>query len=212
VRRRVATLAQFTGLVAGAFGLTTQFSISIPAAMETGRSLPGALVWFFSYFTILTNMLAVCVHIGFLWAGRTGRDNFLSSALVKGNTVVAIAVVGLVYHFLLAGLWAPKGLFHLCDILLHYVAPAAFVLWWLTEGADGRTRWRDPFLWLIYPLVYSLYALARGAATGDVPYPFLDAANGYAAVLASMAGLLLMFMILGGLAVLTDHRLGCDRR
>ena len=54
---RLAAIAQFIGLVAGLFGLTVQFSISVPATVNMGWSVGGAIVWFFSYFTILSNIL-----------------------------------------------------------------------------------------------------------------------------------------------------------
>ncbi|MCC0055824.1 MAG: Pr6Pr family membrane protein [Rhodobiaceae bacterium] len=209
---RLAAIAQFIGLVAGLFGLTVQFSISVPATVNMGWSVGGAIVWFFSYFTILTNILAVCVLVATVRARRHGQEGFLASPMMKGNVLVSITIVMLIYHFALASLWAPKGLFYLCDILLHYVAPVSFIVWWLSAGADGRTTWRDPFWWLIYPLAYGIYALVRFALTGYAPYPFLDASNGWGPVFANMANLLLVFMVLGGVAVLIDRQLMSKRR
>ncbi|MGE0232106.1 MAG: Pr6Pr family membrane protein [Flavobacteriaceae bacterium] len=212
MRPRLATIAQFAGLVAGLFGLTVQFSISVPATIDMGWSVGGAIVWFFSYFTILTNILAVCVHLAAVRAQKTGAPGLFASPVMKGNALVSMAAVLLVYHFALADLWAPKGLFYLCDVLLHYVTPVAYVVWWLAGGADGRTTWRDPFFWLLYPLLYGAYAMIRFALTDYAPYPFLDASNGYGPVFANMAVLLLGFMVIGGIAVLFDHRVAGRRR
>ena len=101
---------------------------------------------------------------------------------------------------------APTGLFLLCDVLLHYVTPVLFVLWWLVTGADGRTRWSDISWWTLYPVAYLIYALARAPAAGEVPYPFLDVAkNGAASVAISAAAITGLFLVLCVVAVLADH-------
>lgn len=55
------------------------------------------------------------------------------------------------------------------------------------QAADvekGRLRWQDAPAWLIYPLAYVAYTLARGAVMNWYPYPFLDVTQlGYLTVL-----------------------------
>lgn len=73
-------------------------------------------------------------------------------------------------------------------------------------GADGSTRWRDISWWMIYPVAYLAYALARGPISGEVPYPFLDVAkNGAASVAVSALGITGLFLALCIVAVLADH-------
>ena len=56
--------------------------------------------------------------------------------------------------------------------------------------------------WLVYPGVYLVYILTRGAVTGLYPYPFVDVnVLGYAGVLAHAAVFLLVFLAMGLLVV-----------
>lgn len=197
---------QIAGLVVGLAGLVLQFGLTIPASLAAGRSLAGSLVFYFSFFTILTNIAAVCVHAALL--SPTGYAWFPAFASRRMRVCVAISItlVSIVYATVLAQLWQPQGLFLVADVLLHYVAPILFVLWWLGAGADGSTRWSDIPFWMIYPVVYLIYVLARAPLAGEVPYPFLDAAkNGVASVAVSAAGVAGLFLVLSVVAVLADH-------
>jgi hypothetical protein len=77
----------------------------------------------------------------------------------------------------------------------------------------GSLCWNDIPRWLVYPLCYLAYALARGATTGWYPYPFLDAGKlGYLPVLLNAAMISCGFLGVGFLAVAAgrwsrrDHR------
>lgn len=198
----MARLLNVAGLTIGLFALILQFGLTIPDAMEAGRGLAGSIVFYFSFFTILTNILAVLVH----GAALFGRQGFFTQAWVRAGIAIAITVVGTIYWLLLSALWEPEGLFLFCDIVLHYVAPAIYLAWWLSAGTDGSLGWRHIPLWLAYPLVYMIYVLARAQITGEVPYPFLDVAlNGWPSVLVTSAAILLLFAFLGRLAILADR-------
>lgn len=194
----MARALQIAGLIAGVIGLVVQFLITVPASLEAGRSLAGSVVFYFSFFTILTNIAAVLVHVSLLSpAGYAWLPIFAGSRVRAGVAV---------YATVLAQVWEPEGLFLLCDVLLHYVTPVLFVAWWLAAGANGKTRWSDIPYWMLYPIAYLFYALARGQVASEVPYPFLDvAANGGAAVALSVVAVLAAFLVLSILAVLADR-------
>lgn len=199
-------LLQLAGLVIGLAGLVLQFCITIPASMEAGRSLLGSIVFLFSFFTILTNIGAVLVHTSLLSSTGYAWLPAFAGPRMRAGVAVSIALVFIVYATVLAQLWQPQGLFLLCDVLLHYVTPVLFVLWWLTSGADGRTRWSDISWWMLYPVAYLVYALARAPLAGEVPYPFLDVAkNGPASVAISALAITGLFLVLCIIAVLADH-------
>lgn len=204
---------QIAGFLIGILGLVLQFAITIPAAMASGRSLGGAIVFYFSFFTILTNITAVTVHAASLSGGRPRFLSAFARPRVRAGTAVAIAMVCIVYATILARLWQPQGLFYLCDILLHYVTPILFVTWWLFFGADGSLRWRDILYWIAYPTLYLVYALLRAPIAGEVPYPFLDvAAKGWASVAVSALSMTALFVLLSALAVLADRGISRIRR
>jgi hypothetical protein len=196
---------QIAGLVVGLIGLVLQTCITIPASMEAGRSLLGSFVFLFSFFTILTNIGAVLVHTSLLSPSGYAWLPAFAGPRIRGGVAVSIALVFIVYATVLAQLWQPQGLFLLCDVLLHYVSPVLFVLWWLVAGADGKTGWGDISWWMAYPIAYLAYALARAPIAGEVPYPFLDVAkNGAASVALAALAITGVFLALCIVAVLAD--------
>lgn len=199
---------RISGLVVGLAGLVLQIRITIPASMEAGRGFLGSVIFYFSFFTILTNIGAVLVHTALL--SSTGYAWFPAFAgpRMRAGVAVAIALVFsfMIYATVLARLWQPQGLFLVCDVVLHYVTPVLFVLWWLVAGADGTTRWRDISWWMVYPIAYLIYALARAPIAGEAPYPFLDVAkNGAASVAISALAVTGLFLVLCVIAVLVDR-------
>ena len=68
-------ITAWIGFVIGLAALLLQFAITIPASMETGRTALASVIFYFSFFTILTNILAVLVHAAALRnsAGLLGR-------------------------------------------------------------------------------------------------------------------------------------------
>lgn len=197
---------QVAGLIIGLAGLVLQFCITVPASMEAGRGLLGSVVFYLSFFTILTNIGAVLVHASLLSPTGYAWLPAFAGPRMRAGVAVSIALVLIIYATVLARLWQPQGLFLLCDILLHYVTPVLFVLWWLMSGADGRTRWSDISWWVLYPIVYLIYALARAPLAGEVPYPFLDVAkNGSGSVAMASLAITGLFLAICVVAVLADQ-------
>ncbi|MFZ1772906.1 MAG: Pr6Pr family membrane protein [Rhizobiaceae bacterium] len=194
-----------TGFAVGAFAVILQFALTIPARMNAGRDLAEALVFFFSFFTILTNIGAVLVYAASLLRGRL---SFFATPLARAAIAVCITIVGLVYATVLAKIWAPEGLFWLCDVLLHYAAPVIYALWWLTAGRSGTLQWSDAPRMLVFPVLYLVYAMMRGLLTGLYPYPFIDAAAlGLGPALVNAAVVALVFLVFSFGAVALDRRL-----
>lgn len=209
----MARFLQISGLVIGLAGLILQICITIPASMEAGRGFLGSLIFYFSFFTILTNIGAVLVHVSLLSPGGYAWFPAFAGPRVRAGVAVAISLVFIVYATVLARLWQPQGLFLLCDILLHYVTPVLFVLWWLLAGADGKRRWRDISWWMVDPIAYLAYVLVRAPIAGEVPYPFLDVArNGAASVAISGLAVTGLFLVLCVIAVLADRGISRIRR
>jgi hypothetical protein len=199
---------RMVGLALGLIGLFLQFCITVPASMEAGRSLFGSILFYFSFFTILTNIGAVLVYVSLLSPSGYAWLPAFASPRMRAGVAVAIAVVFLVYITVLAPLQKLEGASALCNILLHYGAPVIFVLWWLLAGRDGSSRWGDIALWLVYPLAYLAYALVQVPFTGVVLYPFLDmAANGVAGVALSALTITAVFLVISVLAILADRHI-----
>jgi hypothetical protein len=194
----------WTGLVLGLVALGLQFSISIPAYMANGMSLPAALVQFFSFFTILTNLTIVLVYLsslaGWSWLGWFRRP------ATRAMMVGVMALVMIFYHVLLRPIWQPEGLFLVCDYLLHYAAPIVYIVWWGVTQKHGAVDYAALPRMLAPPLIYLAYVMVRGALTNTYPYPTLNAFElGYGQVAINVV------MVAIGLSILYLITIGIDR-
>ncbi len=196
--------ATWIGLLLGAAALLLQFAITIPARLAAGDTLFGALVFFFSFFTILTNLTLVLIYASELWP-RQGLSWF-RRPVTRGMTVALIVLVALFYHFLLAATWAPQGLAKVADVGLHYVTPVVYVAWWVLFMHHGVLRWAAIPAMLLPPTIYLVYVMARGALIGAYPYAILEANRiGYDGVALNV------LMVLVGLTALCVLVVAIDR-
>ncbi len=195
------------GLVVAAAAVLLQFGLTVPARLATGDSLPGALVFFFTFFTILTNLMAIAVYVSVLTSWRW--LGWWRTPWVRAMIAGSILVVMLVYHLLLSHLVPTDLWFQVADKMLHYVDPIFYVGWWLWLQPHGTLRWLELPKMLVYPLIYTVWAMARGALVNEYPYPFLDANSlGYAQVIINCLGVLVVFVLLYGAFIATDRLLG----
>ena len=143
------------------------------------------------FFTIICN-LALAITMTAVAAGRR------VSPLVLGGMTLAILLVGIVYGTLLRGLHPLTGLPLIANYLLHDVSPIAMALYWLFFVPRGRLRWSAPWWWVIFPLAYLVYALARGQLDHHYPYPFIDVSKlGWTQVALNAGGIALAFILAG---------------
>jgi len=202
---------RIAGILLGLVGLALHFYVAMRFALAAGHTVPGAVVFYFSFFTIQTNILAVLAY----WASMPGAPALLAplaGARVRASIVTALSIVSAIYIVALQNLWNPQGAAYVGDIILHYLAPAIFLAWWLIAGRDGSLRLRDlPWL-LVFPLGYFVYVMARAPIAGEVPYPFLDYTQlGIAGLARSAFAILLLFLAAGAIYVLIDRALGSWR-
>lgn len=185
----------FLGLLAvlGWFALVVQFYLMI-----SGKAAPvlELLVRFFSFFTILTNLLvAVCSTVlAFFPDSKYGK--YLADTQIQTAVTVYIVIVGLVYNTILRFLWQPEGMQRLVDELLHAVIPVLFLVYWLAFVPKRTLQWNNFWIWLVYPLVYLVVVMVRGWFSGYYPYPFLDLGKlEPIAVVANCVGITLLFVV-----------------
>jgi hypothetical protein len=155
------------------------------------------IIRFFSYFTILTNIL-VAFAFTILAAGKqTGLHRFFSKPSNITAVTVYIIVVGLVYNSILRWLWEPAGLQLYADEALHSITPLLVLLYWLINISFMRFQWKNIISWLIYPFVYLVYVLIRGAFSNFYPYPFLDVSKiGYGEALLNCVYVTFAFLFI----------------
>jgi hypothetical protein len=180
------------------FALLLQFPLAIATSRANGMTVIGAVIAYFSFFTILTNLIVALGLTLSLLAANSRWGRFLSSAVVASGTALYIAMVGAVYSLLLRHLWNPEGFQKIADVILHDVVPVMYVSYWILFVPKSGLRWKDTLTWSIYPLIYLAWILMRGAIVGRYPYPFVDAGQlGYPQVLLNSAMLLASFLVVG---------------
>lgn len=190
--------------VLGWFALIAQLYLIIVNRID---SVGVTIIRYFSFFTILTNIIvAVCATV--LLLKSVGKwDNFFSKPATLTAITVYIAIVGGVYNALLRYLWQPKGLQYVVDELLHTIIPLMFIFLWRIYVNVSSLKYKDVWPWLIYPLLYVIYIAIRGALTNEYPYPFIDVTKlGYSIVAINCVGLLLAFLGLSLLLVVVGKK------
>lgn len=211
MRRTLGRLLALLGFLIGAGTLLAQFALTVSLSAAAGRTLLGTAVFFFSFFTILSNLLAAACFAAHAFPGSRHLAFFRRPKAATAVALYMLVVAG-IYIAILQGLWAPTGLMRLLDTLLHYVMPALFLVFWAAFVPKGATVYADIPRFLAFPFVYGVYVMVRGALTGDYPYPILNADRlGYPAALTNMAAILALFVILALAFVACDRRAGTAR-
>jgi hypothetical protein len=179
-------------------------------AMENRTTaLAEAVIRYFSYFTIMSNGLAATCFAVLLLKPRSSGARFFGRPSTLTAITVYLLVVGLIYNVILRSLWDPQGLAMIVDEALHSVMPALSLVFWVVFVSRRKIPWKAIPGWMIFPLVYCIYCLLRGAMVGYYPYPFLDvAALGYGQVFASIGGVIVLFFVLAFLLVGASQLLG----
>lgn len=195
------------------FGLSVSLYYDIHMAIAKDHSIRLTLINFFSYFTTEATLL---IALGLtVFCTRPQADQFLTRPSVQTALAVYIIMVGGVYAVLLRSLWEPQGLQILTNIVLHYVIPFLYPLYWLVFLPKGSLRWSNPAWWLVYPVLYFLYSMLRGAVSGTYLYPFFDVPRlGVGRAWLNATGLLAIFFCLGLVLTAIDRALapGASKR
>ena len=121
-------------------------------------SVVETLIRFFTFFTILTNIL-VAITFTVIWLQPKNKWTFF----LKSNTQTAISVyifvVGFVYNIILRFLWQPQGLQKVADELLHTAIPILYILYWYFKTSKEFIFFKNVYGWLIYPILYLIVIL-----------------------------------------------------
>jgi hypothetical protein len=136
---------------------------------------------FFGYFTMQSNIILVIV---LLLAARyffSGKRQSRLLVLARGCATTYIVITGVVYNLLLAGLEGGVSLAW-ANTVLHLILPLYAALDWVIFSDRSPLPWKKIWVALVYPIVWIIVVLIRGATDGWVPYPFLNPAQGYGVV------------------------------
>jgi hypothetical protein len=136
-------------------------------------AVPEAVIRYFSYFTILTNLLVAVCFTSLLLKERKAERFFKQPSVLTAVTVY-ILIVGLVYNLVLRSQWNPQGLQLLADNLLHSITPLFTLLYWIVYVPAKEISWKQTPAWMLYPFFYLIYIMIRGSFSNFYPYFFID--------------------------------------
>lgn len=128
---------------------------------------------FFTFFTILSNILVALVFTAILLNPK-GKFSFFLNPMNQSAIAVYIFVVGFVYNLILRFLWQPQGMQRIVDEMLHTIIPIYYILFWYFRINTKSISWKNVFEWLIYPVVYLFVIMIRGNFSNYYPYPFVN--------------------------------------
>lgn len=199
----IETQSRWARLVAGLIALAAWTGVGTHFyVLAEGPASWAATLWtLLRYFTVTTNLL-----VAVIFTGVAMRAGFAPPRLL-GGTMLSILLVGVVYALLLHGLQELTAGSEVANVLVHFVTPALTFVYWLAFVRKGALAWTTPFLWVLYPLGYLLYALVRGAIEGRYPYPFINVIDiGLSHALLNGALIAVGFLLAGEAIVWIDRR------
>jgi hypothetical protein len=164
-----------------------------------------AIVNYFSFFTILSNILVAVMMTAL--AMNPIRESAAFGPL-RLDSLLMITITGLVYLIVLAPLWNPQGWQAVADYGLHYVVPLLVLVGYGVFGPRPRLSFGNILPALAIPAVWIGYTLIRGAIVNWYPYPFIDVdKHGYGMVTINILVILVIALVLAVGFILLDKKL-----
>jgi len=199
------TVKQLFGLLRLVAGLAILIAIIGQFEYTAGRATINPFN-FFGYFTIQSNIITMVAFLAsaYFILSRTKQPDWVIYLRAIATTIIVI--VGLVYNTLLAGA-SLAGSFDLkwSSDILHVIIPIYALVDWILFADRKKLPYKMLWVVLVYPIVWLVVILIRGATDGWVPYPFLNPNTGYGSVALYCIGIA-AFTVLFGLAVFALSR------
>lgn len=188
------------------FGVVLQYYVLFQKPALSGMNALQITLLFLDFFTTLTNLLVAVASTISLIAPQSAPGRFFSTANVSSAIALYIGLVGVLFNVLLRSIDVRESFADkLANEVTHLIVPVIYLVYWLLCVSKGELNWRQPFYWLIYPLLYLPWVFIYGNFTGRYPYPFLHVGDlGYSAVLVNSAGLIVVFLVAGAILVGID--------
>jgi hypothetical protein len=206
----IGILAGLGGLAINSWEILSS-SMTVSADNPVARSLPDALVYFWTFFTHLTNLWLLLIYAAELSGARWLA--WFRLPVIQASAAAFITLVMLFYHFILAPNLHLEGGLAVANYLLHYLAPILYLVWWAIAARHGSLRWGQLPQMLLPGVAYVAWVLLRGAVVGEYPYNILDAGRfGYLRVAMGVGVLLVVVSFFCAALVLADGWLAQRRR
>ncbi|WP_298396494.1 Pr6Pr family membrane protein [Flavobacterium sp.] len=175
--------------------IITQFIVMIDNRVT---SITETTIRFFTFFTILTNILVAIVFTAVLIKPKR-KFSFFLNPINQSAIAVYIFVVGFVYNLILRFLWQPQGVQRIVDEMLHTIIPIYYILYWYFKSNTKSILWKNFINWLIYPIVYLVVIMIRGSFSNYYPYPFVNVTS--LGIDKVFINIILLTLFFGGVAI-----------
>lgn len=182
--------------------LSLQQYIIIDNTPGNGLTPLQAVGRFLIFFTILSNLLVAISLTAVLLSPASSTGRFFAKPAVIAAITLYIFIVGLIYNLVLRNIWSPTGRDKVADELLHVAVPLLYLLYFLFFAPKSWLSWKILLSWLIFPLVYLVYAMIRGSIEGFYPYPFLSLNNLRVGQVALNCTMVMVAFILFGMLII----------
>jgi hypothetical protein len=177
------------------FAAATQFYLALAIREWTTTE---AIIHYFSYFTLITNLLVAVAFTREIFKPVPGK--------ILTSITVYITIVGILYQILLRHLWEPTGLQKIIDVLLHTVDPILVVSYWILYRSKTSLKFHYLITWSVFPLLYLASVITMGSKSGFYPYPFINVTNlGFRTVFINSVALLLVLMAFSALYIIVGN-------
>jgi hypothetical protein len=197
-----------------AAAVVTQLVVSVTGAVARGWNVAVIVTNFFSYFTILSNVLAV---VALVWAVVWFMLRGEAAAVEPPSVSVALAcastymiITGIVYNTLLRNLDVTSGTEAIpwTNNMMHVVGPILLLADVFVAGKRRALSFRAVWIVIAVPIAWTVYTMIRGPLTTNpatgvaywYPYPFLNPhvqSEGYVGVLGWIAVISAVFIAVG---------------
>lgn len=159
---------------------------------------------FFAFFTIQSNLVGVAA---FAWlVARPEGPRTRGVELLRTGAAIYLTVTFLVVIVLLRDVDVQLQLVWV-DVVLHKIFPIIVVADLLLDRPQTRLVNRDVGVLLVYPVIWTVLTVIRGALDGWYPYPFLDPANGgYGQVVVTIVAVTIGFIVIAAAYIWLTNR------
>lgn len=154
------------------------------------------IIFFFSYFTVLSNLLIIFVflRLGILNPKKTS-PTFDST---RAAATLYMTITGIIYWSILVNQHS-LALDPWINLTMHGIMPIAAFLSWILFPVKTKLQYKNVFHLLVFPLLFVTYTLIHGPFINWYPYPFFNpvTSGGYLKVFINTAVILFGAWIAG---------------
>ncbi len=108
--------------------LVLQLYFAIVYWTNEGLTFIDSVGQYFSYYTILTNLMAAVTL--FMSLKTTAANSFFSRKYILFGININLVFVGIAYNVLLRDLWSPVGMQFIVNEILHSVMPVLYLIFY----------------------------------------------------------------------------------